>query len=129
MRDRKELTIDATIENVAAVTAFVDEQLEQLNCPAKTQVQVDIAIDENKNLVIGVGVGRYYVAQMDIPATEYKEVEVEKEETAAMIADDDNGEITEETQTAVKTQLVAQPLNMAKVVLTLWGMDDLKAIN
>lgn len=46
MRDRKELTIDATIENVAAVTAFVDEQLEQLNCPAKTQVQVDIAIDE-----------------------------------------------------------------------------------
>ena len=46
MKDRKELTIDATIENVAAVTAFVDEQLEQLNCPAKTQMQVDIAIDE-----------------------------------------------------------------------------------
>lgn len=46
MKDRKELTVDATIENVATVTAFVDEQLEQLNCPAKTQVQVDIAIDE-----------------------------------------------------------------------------------
>ena len=29
----KELTVDATIENVAAVTAFVDEQLEQLDCP------------------------------------------------------------------------------------------------
>lgn len=42
----KELTIDATIENIAAVTAFVDEQLEQLDCPMKTQVQVDIAIDE-----------------------------------------------------------------------------------
>lgn len=42
----KELTIDATIENVAAVTAFVDEQLEKLDCPAKTQMQVDIAIDE-----------------------------------------------------------------------------------
>lgn len=42
----KELTIDATIENTAAVTAFVDEQLEQLDCPMKTQMQVDIAIDE-----------------------------------------------------------------------------------
>lgn len=42
----KELTIDATIENVATVTAFVDEQLEQLDCPVKTQMQVDIAIDE-----------------------------------------------------------------------------------
>lgn len=42
----KELTIDATIENVAAVTAFVDEQLEQLDCPIKAQMQVDIAIDE-----------------------------------------------------------------------------------
>lgn len=42
----KELTVDATIENVAAVTAFVDEQLDQLDCPMKTQYQVDVAIDE-----------------------------------------------------------------------------------
>lgn len=46
MKGMKELTINATIENVAAVTAFVDEQLEQLDCPMKTQMQVDIAIDE-----------------------------------------------------------------------------------
>lgn len=42
----KELTIDATIDNVTAVTDFVDRQLEQLDCPMKTQMQVDIAIDE-----------------------------------------------------------------------------------
>ena len=42
----KELTIDATVENVVVVTAFVDEQLEQLDCPIKAQMQVDIAIDE-----------------------------------------------------------------------------------
>lgn len=46
MQGVKELTVDATIENIASVTAFVDEQLERLDCPMKTQVQVDIAIDE-----------------------------------------------------------------------------------
>lgn len=42
----KELTISATIENLAVVTDFVDEQLEQLDCPVKTLVQVNVAIDE-----------------------------------------------------------------------------------
>lgn len=42
----KELNISATVENIAAVTAFVDEQLEELDCPVKTQLQVDVAIDE-----------------------------------------------------------------------------------
>ena len=42
----KELTVDAAIENIPSVTAFVDEQLEQYNCPVKAQMQIDIAIDE-----------------------------------------------------------------------------------
>lgn len=42
----KELNISATVENIATVTAFVDEQLEELDCPMKTQLQVDVAIDE-----------------------------------------------------------------------------------
>lgn len=42
----KELTIDATVENIEKVTAFVDEQLEALGCPWKAQMQIDIAIDE-----------------------------------------------------------------------------------
>lgn len=42
----KELTISATIENIVVVTDFVDEQLEQLDCPMKTLVQVNVAIDE-----------------------------------------------------------------------------------
>lgn len=42
----KELTIDATVENIEKVTAFVDEQLEALGCPLKAQMQIDIAIDE-----------------------------------------------------------------------------------
>ena len=42
----KELTINATVENIPEVTAFVDEQLEALDCPIKAQMQIDIAIDE-----------------------------------------------------------------------------------
>ena len=42
----KELTIDATVENIERVTSFVDEQLEVLDCPLKAQMQIDIAIDE-----------------------------------------------------------------------------------
>jgi len=42
----KELTVPATLENIAVVTAFVDEQLEALDCTMKAQMQIDVAIDE-----------------------------------------------------------------------------------
>lgn len=42
----EEYTTDAVLENAAAVTDFVNGQLERFGCPPKTQMQVDIAIDE-----------------------------------------------------------------------------------
>lgn len=42
----KELNITAVVENIPVVTAFVDEQLEALDCPIRAQMQIDIAIDE-----------------------------------------------------------------------------------
>ena len=42
----KELTLAASLENIPVVTAFVDEQLEALDCSMKAQMQIDIAIDE-----------------------------------------------------------------------------------
>ena len=42
----KELTVEAKIENIEAVTDFVNEQLETLDCPMKARMQIDIAIDE-----------------------------------------------------------------------------------
>lgn len=42
----KELTLDATVENLDRVTEFVDEQLEELNCPPKAMIQINVAIDE-----------------------------------------------------------------------------------
>ena len=42
----KEITLQANIDNISVVTAFVDEQLEALDCPIKAQTQIDVAIDE-----------------------------------------------------------------------------------
>lgn len=42
----KELMVEAAIENVPKVMEFVDEQLEQFDCPMKTQMQVDVAVEE-----------------------------------------------------------------------------------
>ena len=42
----KELTIDATVENIVTVTSFVEEELEALACPMKAQMQIAVAIDE-----------------------------------------------------------------------------------
>ena len=41
-----EVTLPATVENIEAVTDFVNEQLEALDCSMKVQMQIDIAIDE-----------------------------------------------------------------------------------
>lgn len=42
----KELTIEATVENIEKVTEFVDRQLEAIGCSPRSQTQIDIAIDE-----------------------------------------------------------------------------------
>lgn len=42
----KEITLAAKIENLTAVTALVDETLEELDCSMKVQMQLDVAIDE-----------------------------------------------------------------------------------
>ncbi len=40
------MTIAAILENITPVTAFIDEQLEALDCSMKAQMQIDVAIDE-----------------------------------------------------------------------------------
>ena len=41
-----EITIPARVENLDTVTAFVDAELEKLDCPMKTQIQIDVAVEE-----------------------------------------------------------------------------------
>ena len=42
----RELTLEATDANLPAVLAFVDAELEALDCPMKTQMQIDVAVEE-----------------------------------------------------------------------------------
>lgn len=41
---------------------------------------VDVCMDDQNNLTIGTGTGRYYVAQVEIPAQVFVEVEDSAEE-------------------------------------------------
>ncbi len=42
----KELRIEARVGNIDAVTDFVNEALEGMDCPVRARLQIDVAIDE-----------------------------------------------------------------------------------
>ena len=42
----KEITLEAKVENIAVVTELIDGILEENECPIKSQMQIDVAIDE-----------------------------------------------------------------------------------
>lgn len=80
----KEMTINATVDNIPQVTSFVDGQLEALGCPIKAQMQIDIAIDELFGNIA------HYAYNPDVgPAT--VRVEVLREPLAVVITFIDNG--------------------------------------
>lgn len=79
-----EMTIAAKVENIPAVTAFVDERLEALDCPLKAQMQIDIAIDELFGNIA------HYAYQPGVgPAT--VRVEVERDPLSVVITFIDHG--------------------------------------
>ncbi|MBQ8162506.1 MAG: ATP-binding protein [Clostridia bacterium] len=42
----KEMTVQATVESIPAITEFIDGELARMDCPMKAQAQIDVAIDE-----------------------------------------------------------------------------------
>ena len=52
-----ELQIEAVDTNLAQVTAFVDAQLESLDCPPRAQMQIDMAVEE-----LFINIARYAYA-------------------------------------------------------------------
>ena len=80
----KELTIEATVENIIPVTEFVDAQLEALGCPITAQMQIDVAIDE-----LFANIANYAYTPDVGPAT--VRVEVEEDPLAVVITFIDKG--------------------------------------
>ena len=80
----KEMTIAARIESIPTVTAFVDEQLEKLDCSRKAQIQIAVAVDE-----IFSNIARYAYGPEGGEAT--VRVETEKDPAAVVIAFIDHG--------------------------------------
>ncbi|MBQ4426835.1 MAG: SpoIIE family protein phosphatase [Oscillospiraceae bacterium] len=82
--DGKEFTIEAKIENLPAVTDFVNAELESFDCPMKAQMQLDIAIDELFSNIA------HYAYNPEIGAATVR-VEVNKEPLSVTVTFIDNG--------------------------------------
>ena len=96
--------------------SFNDEEL-ALNLKKREKdyaVHIDICSDRDGALVCGTAAGLRYVAQIDIPAREYKEVKVENPNYNP---DDEMSQETIATMEAV-------PFDIDKCTLTLWEMED-----
>ena len=82
----KELTVDATVENIPVVTAFVEGHLEQYDCPPKAQMEIDIAIDE-----LFSNIAQYAYGKPPAEGKATVRVEVTPEPLAVIITFIDNG--------------------------------------
>ena len=84
MNDLNEMTVEATLENIPAVTAFVDERLEAAGCPVKARTQIDVAIDE-----LFSNIARYAYDPATGPAT--VRVDVDREPLSVRVTFIDQG--------------------------------------
>lgn len=105
---------------------FGDDDL-AIRCDTRQRdypVHVDVCADDDGNLILGTG--RYYVAQVDIPAAEYVETEPDASEVEA-VAEIDTDE--ERMNGTPSVQRERQPIDMSTVVVTLWSVDDFRSAN
>ena len=80
----QELNLEAAVANISTVTDFVNAILEELDCPMKAQLQIDVAIDE-----LFSNIARYAYAPGTGPAT--VRVETEEDPRAVILTFIDRG--------------------------------------
>lgn len=78
---------------------------------------IDFCFDPFGFLVMGTDTGMKYVAQVDIPARQYKEETVENPD---FNADEEESEMNRKTI----TKKVAVPFDINRCTLTLWEVED-----
>ena len=120
MTGAKELTLEATLENIAAATDFVNAELEALDCPMNVQMQIDIAIDE----LFG-NIAHYAYNPSTGPVT--VRVEVEHDPLSVVVTFIDNGKpydplTTAEPDTTLSAE--ARQIGGLGVFLVRKTMDD-----
>ena len=86
--------------NTSKVTFDDDLTIKLASREQDWPVHIDVCFDADRALVIGAAAGRAYIAEIDIPARQYTETDVD-------------GEI----------QLTPVPLDMDTVTLTLWSIE------
>lgn len=80
----RELDIEATLDNLDKVMAFVDEQLEEVGCSMKAQMQIDRAVEE-----VYVNIA-HYAYNPEIGGVTIR-VQIEKEPLAVVLTFIDEG--------------------------------------
>lgn len=80
----RELNIEALVDNLDKVIAFVDEEVDKLNCSIKVRTQIDVAVEE-----LFVNIAHYAYNPETGPAT--VRVEVEHDPVAVSITFIDKG--------------------------------------
>lgn len=79
-----ELNLKAIIENLNEAIAFVDRKLEEVECPMKAQMQIDVAVEE---LFVNIA---HYAYSPDIGEVTIR-VEVQEEPPVVSVTFLDNG--------------------------------------
>ncbi len=78
----KEITLLAVVENIPAVTAFIDGELEKAGCSPRAWMQIDIAIDE-----LFSNISHYAYAPLKGPATVRCDVDKENDVVSVTFLD------------------------------------------
>lgn len=92
---------------------------------ADADVHIDISTDDFGGLITGIG--RDYVAQIDIPARTYDEIPVEAEEMPESVespAEGDSGEIGGMGASGGRIERIPIPFSMDNVTLTLFALRE-----
>lgn len=75
--NHKELNVDATVDNLPVVQAFLEERLEEMNCSMKAMMQIQVAVEE-----IYVNIAHYAYGEKSGEAV----VRVEEQKDPAAVA-------------------------------------------
>lgn len=92
---------------------------------ADADVHIDISTDDFGGLITGIG--RDYVAQIDIPARTYEEIPVETEEmpeSGESLVDGDSGEGNGMDASGGRIERITIPFSMDNVTLTLFALRE-----